>query len=225
MTAAHEFFHAVQFAYDVVEDAWFMESTATWMEDEIYDDVNDNRFYLTHSALRVPEVPLDSQSGAFLYGNWIWWRYLTERFPQEDGTGLPTLVKDVWELADDPGIYSVKAMAQAVFDRHRDLAHVFAEFGAANRMPVDPDSGIYEEGEAYKKSPLSASYDLTETKQSIPTKSARLAHLTNTTVAFVPSDFYAENGWSLKVDVDLPSSTHEPFAQLDGVRHGRQRDP
>ena len=46
VTAAHEFFHAVQFAYDAVDDQWFMESTATWMEDEIYDDVNDN--------LRVP---------------------------------------------------------------------------------------------------------------------------------------------------------------------------
>ena len=47
MTAAHEFFHAVQFAYDAADDQWFMESTATWMEDEIYDDVNDNLQYLS----------------------------------------------------------------------------------------------------------------------------------------------------------------------------------
>ena len=37
VTAAHEFFHAIQFAYDVNEDLWFMEGTATWVEDEVYD--------------------------------------------------------------------------------------------------------------------------------------------------------------------------------------------
>ena len=36
VTAAHELFHAVQFAYDYDEDAWFMEATATWAEDEVY---------------------------------------------------------------------------------------------------------------------------------------------------------------------------------------------
>ena len=32
-TAAHEFFHAVQYAYDSSEDAWLTEGTAVWMED------------------------------------------------------------------------------------------------------------------------------------------------------------------------------------------------
>jgi hypothetical protein len=31
VTAAHEFFHAIQFAYDYLEDPWMMEATATWM--------------------------------------------------------------------------------------------------------------------------------------------------------------------------------------------------
>ena len=38
VTAAHEYFHAVQFAYDIGEDAWLMEATATWVEDEVFDD-------------------------------------------------------------------------------------------------------------------------------------------------------------------------------------------
>ena len=45
-TAAHEFFHAVQFAYDYFEDAWLMEGTAVWVEDEIYDEVDDHRQFL-----------------------------------------------------------------------------------------------------------------------------------------------------------------------------------
>ena len=46
VTAAHEFFHAIQFAYDVKEDLWFMEGSATWVEDEVYDSINDNYQFL-----------------------------------------------------------------------------------------------------------------------------------------------------------------------------------
>ena len=51
MTAAHEFFHAVQFAYNAFQDSWLLESTAAWVEDEAFDSVNDNYQYLRSSAL------------------------------------------------------------------------------------------------------------------------------------------------------------------------------
>ena len=63
-TAAHEFFHAVQFAYDYAEDGWFMEATATWMEERVFDDVNDNRQYLPAGQLGVPGRPLDTFQNA-----------------------------------------------------------------------------------------------------------------------------------------------------------------
>ena len=54
VTAAHEFFHAIQFGYDYGEDVWLLEATATWMEERIFDDVNDNRQYLPAGpALRL----------------------------------------------------------------------------------------------------------------------------------------------------------------------------
>ena len=37
VTAAHEFFHAIQFAFDVTEATWFMEGSATWAEDVVYN--------------------------------------------------------------------------------------------------------------------------------------------------------------------------------------------
>ena len=57
VTAAHEYFHAVQFAYDFFEDGWFMEATATWAEDELFDTVNDNVNYLPIGQLvdRFPD--------------------------------------------------------------------------------------------------------------------------------------------------------------------------
>ena len=47
VTAAHEYFHAVQFGYDGWEESWVMEATAVQMEEIVYDDVNDCYQYLS----------------------------------------------------------------------------------------------------------------------------------------------------------------------------------
>ena len=98
VTAAHEFFHAVQFAYDIGEDGWFMESTATWMEEHVYDQINDNRQYLTTSPLAQPMIPLDQTSGFRVYGAWIFWQFLTEYFGS--AAPDPNIVRAVWRKAD-----------------------------------------------------------------------------------------------------------------------------
>ncbi len=223
VTAAHEFFHAVQFGYDVREDAWLMESTATWIEDEIFDEVNDNRFYLPASSLRSPQKPLDTSGGLYLYGNWIWWRYLTERFPADGSTGLPLLVRHVWETADDSGqdgTYSMDALRRVLSSpdyNHQQLGNVFADFSSANRFPVM----TYSEGGAgkgYPKAPLSGTFQLTGAKRSISQKSRELAHMSSTTVAFVPKKGYAEDGWHLDIQVDLPDTGRMPYAQVTVVR-------
>src|SRR5690242_7449016 len=41
VTAAHEYNHVLQNAYDFNEDPWMFESTATYMEDKVYPSVND----------------------------------------------------------------------------------------------------------------------------------------------------------------------------------------
>ena len=53
VTCAHEFFHAVQFGIDFAESEgpsferrYWMEMSAVWMEEEIYDDINDYYYYL-----------------------------------------------------------------------------------------------------------------------------------------------------------------------------------
>ncbi|QNN52278.1 MXAN_6640 family putative metalloprotease [Nocardioides mesophilus] len=54
VTLAHEFFHAVQFAYDWREDTWLMEGSAAWMEGEVYGEVDDNIQFLSGSQLVSP---------------------------------------------------------------------------------------------------------------------------------------------------------------------------
>ncbi len=101
VTAAHEFFHAVQFAYDYGEDPWLMEATATWMEERFADDVNDNRQYLPYGQVGNPSRPLDTfnRQGFNQYGNWTFFEYLSNRF----GTGI---VRQIWSRA---GAYQAPA--------------------------------------------------------------------------------------------------------------------
>ena len=92
VTAAHEFFHAIQFGYDVTEDRWLMESTATWMEDQFADESNDNRQYLTVRSALPPEHParhLHRADGFQQYGNWPFFEYLSEHY----GRGI---VRSIW---------------------------------------------------------------------------------------------------------------------------------
>lgn len=134
VTAAHEFFHAVQYSYDYNEDPWMMESTATWMEEQVADHVNDNRQYLRYSQLQAPYVPLDAFSSTygFQYGNWIFWEYLTERF----GTKFAKLA---WEsagsLRDDGGRYSIEAIQSVLRKKKKSFTDVYADFAAANVAP------------------------------------------------------------------------------------------
>ena len=58
MTAAHEFFHAIQAAYDWGEDWWLTEGTAAWIKDEVYDDLNEyDYFYGRTNASIIPTYP------------------------------------------------------------------------------------------------------------------------------------------------------------------------
>ena len=137
-TAAHEFFHAVQFAYDSSEDAWLTEGTAVWMEDRVADDVNANRRWLRSSPLVHPWVPIDSSRMMNEYGAWIFWRFLTE----SDGAHGPdpTIIRRVWELAadgpGDPNLFSARAVQQALDARDRSLAGALADV-----RRVEPGAG------------------------------------------------------------------------------------
>lgn len=205
VTAAHEFFHVVQFAYDVLEDRWFMEATATWVEDEVYDNVNDNRFYLPHGPMGVPHRPLDtfSDQNAAQYGAWIFFRFLSERY---DFTvaGIPVIVRRMWDAAAHSGtgaqsMYSVEAIrfALGVYDTY--LSTEFSSFVARNREA----KRYYEEGSAYPVAGPRGPYTLTA---GAPAKGLTfpLNHLAAKTLRYYPSSAMS-SVWNLKVWLNLNS--------------------
>lgn len=137
-TAAHEFFHAVQFNMDFLEDVWMMESTATWMEERIFDEVNDNRQYLRASQIARPRVPLDRVDLAGRqYGAWVFWEYLSRRYGNK-------VVLSVWNHASKPGPNSMPALRRVL--AKPGFRQVFSDYMAATAYPAK----YWPEGAAYR---------------------------------------------------------------------------
>ncbi len=94
VTAAHEYHHAIQYGYNYYFDVWYAEATSTWMEDELYDSVNQLYNYIpawfTKSTLSLDIDESTSTGGG--YGRWIFNRYMVEKHITQ-----PDLVLSVWE--------------------------------------------------------------------------------------------------------------------------------
>lgn len=126
---AHEFMHVIQYGMDGAEPAdWLWEATATWMEDEVYDHIND--------GLTVLGAPFKSPDSCQLvyggeeriedednwYGQWLFLRFISERY------GHAT-VRGIWEAAVNFDGYDAIEHALAVVDT--DLESVFIEYSVA----------------------------------------------------------------------------------------------
>ena len=221
VTAAHEFFHAVQYAYDWLEDLWLMEGTAAWIEDEVYDGVNDNVQYLSTSPVSARNFwfPLDfynrdprSGEANFKYGAWIFWRYLSERFGRD-------IVRSVWRRADSrppaPNEYSLQATVSALALRGHDFATVLSDFAVANTSPAT----AYSEGASYPApQPTTKVFNAapaTDVVTRVP-----MFHLSSDYYAFVPSGLSPTA--RLTITLDLPPLEAAPRASAlvhrpDGV--------
>ncbi|HET8949297.1 MAG TPA: MXAN_6640 family putative metalloprotease, partial [Solirubrobacteraceae bacterium] len=101
VTAAHEYNHVLQYAYDTLQDTWMFESTATWSEDKVFDAVNDYVFYLDSWA-HEPDEPITSPGDGSpvptsdddlkMYGSAIWNHWI-------DAIYGPQVVRRAWELS------------------------------------------------------------------------------------------------------------------------------
>ncbi len=203
VTAAHEYYHAVQFAYDIAEDRWFMEATATWAEDEVYDTVNDNAQYLRDSPIARPSRSMDKFGGVFHYGVWNFFRYLSEVYPAKTGA-MPGLLLKMWKYADSSkgprkDMYSTQAIDKALkkTDRVR-LGEMFSLYTVATRLShVAFNEGVEQN---YPVKPLAGSATLSPGKKK--TFKAELDHLTSATFQFLPNAFAGTK--KLKLRFDMP---------------------
>ena len=178
VTAAHEFFHAVQYAYDADEDPWFMEGTASWMEDEVYDSINNNIPFLAYSPIVYPWVPADLTGGFHRYGSWIFFKFASE-YLRDRG-----IVRRFWQLADagTSSRYSLQAIRTAVSAR-TSWSSFFASFAAWNtRQPHG-----YSEARRYPAPSWVRIATLGRRRATTRWVSTYLPHLSSAPVEVVPS--------------------------------------
>jgi hypothetical protein len=107
VTTAHEFFHVIQFAYrlELNQLIWWMEQSATWMEDRIWDDVNDYLIYLQYFFPNAGRYSLDSGSiaGNFMYGAVVWPMYLSHRFGDQ-------VIRNAWETFATTSSFKISSL-------------------------------------------------------------------------------------------------------------------
>ena len=98
VTAAHEYNHILQYAYDVLQDKWMFESTATWMEEKVFPDIDDYHQYVGPWSQRttMPITRFDRTNGDKVYGSAIFNRWLDDAYGED-------VVRRAWELLDRPG--------------------------------------------------------------------------------------------------------------------------
>jgi len=211
VTAAHEFFHAIQFGYDFREDPWLLESTATWMEERAADGANDNRRYLPYGQVARPSTSLDlfDPGGYHHYGNWAFWEYLSQRF----GNGV---VRAVWRLAGAyegaPNRYSVAALRK-VLRRYGGLRTVFAEYAAATTAP----GRAYAEGAAWSVARAARSGRLGRVHRRART-TVRINHLASRSFVVRPARGLRGRHWRLEVTVQAPARRTRPAVYLQVLR-------
>lgn len=212
VTAAHEFFHAVQMGYDGTEyetdpfRPYWMEMSAVWMEEMVYDDVNDYLGYLS-SFYDYPEWSLktfsnDPEEAYHPYGSCVWPIYLSERrYPSvPDGFDI-TVVKDIWQRCEEvPGNNAIdnpggeSATDGALQARGITFEEVFREFTVWNFFTGDraKPQFFYSEGGLFPQ----VKVDSVHTEFPVDTTSPNNhpENLGSNYVVFVPDPTLAQGG-------------------------------
>lgn len=145
VTFAHEYCHILQMGYDAYQDPWMVESTAVWMEDQVYNRINDYMRYVRR-WVRLYRTPLTANT-IREYGSVVWNEWLARRYG-------PEILRNVWARAlfTKPGGFSVSSYDSAIrAAAGSDLSRDFARFA---RDVAEWRTGVrFREGTRYPDVP------------------------------------------------------------------------
>ena len=206
VTFAHEYCHILQLGYDAYQDAWMAESTAVWMEDQVFGGVDDYLRYVRR-WVRLYNTPLTANS-IREYGSAVWNEWLARRYGH-------AILRSAWgrALHTRPGGFSVAsydAAIRAAGDSHigRDLAR-FARDVAEWRT-----GARFREGRNYPDVPRQGS---------LPGDGRMLRRLLNH-ATFQLLRVHDRSGRAVVVDAAAPRGVAAGLALVGRVgseRHGR----
>ena len=142
VTAAHEFFHVIHLGYNFRNmDLYFFEMSSTWMEDRVYNDINDYYAYLP-SFLPQSDKPITYSNGAFEYGAAIFLKFIQEKYSDD-------IIRRTWEQIGDYN--SIVALKLSFDEQGIDFSSAFNYFAVWNYFTGarSVQKSFYKEAEFY----------------------------------------------------------------------------
>jgi len=205
VTIAHEYNHILQFGYEAYEDPWFAESTAVWMEDQVYNGINDYLRYVRH-WVKMWDTPLTANS-LKEYGSAVWNEWLAHHYGR-------ALIREAWADAAQaqPDGFAVAAYESAIRAAGASsFGHYFTRFAAD---VAEWRTGIgFRESNLYPDMPRQGTLEL-----GAPPVTRHLDHTTFTLLG-VPTT----SGSAVEVSVTAPEGVASGLAlvaRLGSERHG-----
>lgn len=155
---AHELNHSIQFAYDYSDGDFIYEATATWMEDKVFDSVNDYEFFIADFQ-NVPTRTLSyaTYSNTYMYGGAVFFHYIADLYD----AGGTTAVRDVWDglKANNKDWYDGVDTALSS-EGFTDISDVYREFAGVRMLTGIRNDGTLEEGGNMTSLSLENAYDV-----------------------------------------------------------------
>jgi hypothetical protein len=208
VTFAHEYNHILQFGYDAYQDPWFAEASATWMEDQVFNGINDYLRYVRR-WVKLFDTPLTANS-IKEYGSAVWNQWLARRYG-------PAIVRKAWAGSIDakPGGFSVASYERALrASGPSELSHDFTRFAAA--------VAEWRTGKGFRESRL---FPDARRQGHLPLGGRPLTRMLNHTT-FQLLRVRPRRGRAIVVHLSAPRGTAAGVAlvgRLGSERHGRPR--
>jgi hypothetical protein len=208
VTLAHEYDHVLQYGLDALDvelDPWFAESSAVWMEDQVYNGINDYLRYVRRwvgggERTGMWRRPL-TQTSMKEYGSAVWNEWLVHHY------GRP-IVRQAWADAADvrPAGFAVAAYEAAIrADGPSTFGRDFTRFAA--------DVAEWRTGIGFRESSLYP--DLPRQGTLTPGAEAQTRHLNHTTFSLI--EVPASGGSAVTVHVKSPEGVASGLALVGRI--------
>jgi len=147
-TCAHEFNHACQFADNALQqhvaESWFQELSATWIEDVVYDTVNDN-YYFLDDFFPFPQLTL-FDGGQHKYGAFVFGKFIEESLDTN-------VIRSAWDKMRWSG--ASVSLDTALMDKGSSFAATYRTFAGWNYFTDTRNLGLhYSEADRYPLVPI-----------------------------------------------------------------------
>jgi len=237
VTAAHEFHHAIQLGYFAfqtddfnfnTDNLFFMEMTSTWLEDYVFEEVNDYVFYLNSFFRYLFSISFTSSSGFNPYANGLYLHMLEKKYG-------PDIIVDIWDRIINEN--ALLALDHELHDRNSSFAESqnqyagWLYFTGSRAIPnlyfpegaeypqVEPDEGI----EAFDYGIANQGMRLIEVSPSVnglarakvsSTDEGKFSHIINHRQLTQPVDFGKEDIVALDKDETVVIALSNPNKSL-----------